>query len=79
MDRHGQTYIPPPSAEDIKVCETRILNLEVQEAAQNDLVQRPIFCQKINVIPFKEVYAHFHYVRNMCTKFKTFPRKWMDV
>ena len=35
-DGHGQTYIPPPSAGDIKVCETGILNLEVQEAAQND-------------------------------------------
>ena len=35
-DGHGQTYTPSPSAGDIKVCETRIPNLEVQEAAQND-------------------------------------------
>ena len=35
-DGHGQTYIPPPSVGDIKVCETRILNLEIQKAAQND-------------------------------------------
>ena len=36
-DGHGQTYIPRPSAGDIKVCETRILNLEVQDRALTPL------------------------------------------